>query len=155
VRETEIKYRLEGRRRDELRRRLGELGARRIGVEDEENRIFDHGSLGLLELGIVLRVRILGGGPRGRLTFKGPPSSSGGVKSRVEREVAAYGKRRETWTLDGVEVALDRLDFGEYCELEGDEAAIRRLGARLGLGDADVEPQSYPSLSASRATTSR
>ena len=44
-----------------------------------------------------------------------------------------YEKYRETFTLDGVEVVLDEMPFGEFLELEGEETAIRAVAARLGL----------------------
>ena len=44
-----------------------------------------------------------------------------------------YEKYRETFLLDGVEVVLDEMPFGDFVELEGDEEAIRDAAGRLGL----------------------
>lgn len=104
---------------------------------------------------------------RGRLTFKGlahrSQDSQAKVREELEVEVSdaaamaailqrlgflprqVYEKYRETFMLDGVEVVLDELPFGDFVELEGEtvdgpaggardqEAGIRRAAQRLDL----------------------
>jgi adenylate cyclase, class 2 len=168
-REVESKYRLDGPAAHEaLRARLLTLGARRGAVEQERNLLFDHPDRSLRVADQVLRLRVLDGGPVGRLTFKGPADYAAAVKSRTELEVAVddcgiarallealgyrstveYPKERETWYLEGAEVALDLLPFGAYCEIEGPRAVIPRLAAALGLPDTAAEPTGYPALMA-------
>ena len=113
-------------------------------------------------------MRVLDGGPRAKLTYKGPAHFAGVVKSRQEIELdiedgptmqallealgyrvsLVYLKEREAWRLGEVEVALDTLDFGHFCEVEGPADAITSLAGRLGLRDDQVEPRGYPSLTA-------
>lgn len=91
-----------------------------------------------------------------RLTFKGIPpvdTAPTEVKVREELEVEVndfetlalllerigfepwqvYEKYRETFVLAGVEVVLDEMPFGNFVELEGEEAKIKQLAGRLGL----------------------
>ena len=144
------------------------LGATREGSAYEENRLYDDPDGRLAARRTVLRLRILDGGPAGRLTFKGRARYDGAVKSRREIETAVedaaaahellealgyrrsltYEKERETWRLGVVEVALDRLVFGHFCELEGPAEQITALAARLGLDESQAERAGYPSLMA-------
>jgi predicted adenylyl cyclase CyaB len=167
MQECEVKYRLEGpEAHGRLRRRLTVLGARRRLAEHEENVLFDRPDGSLRAAGCVLRVRVLDGGPGGRLTFKGPAEWEGAVKARTELETAVadtgtlheilgrlgfqpslrYAKEREAWEQDGVEVALDTLAFGWFCEIEGPPAAIGRVASSLGLSAEAAEPAGYPDL---------
>jgi predicted adenylyl cyclase CyaB len=165
--ENEIKYRLSGL--DEqvaLRERLVLLGAEKEPVRREENLRFDTARGKLRQRGEVLRLRVIDDGPRGVLTFKGPATKRRGMKMRIEAEVevanaatlvhileslgyevaVTYGKRREPWWLDGVEVTLDILDVGHFCEMEGPADAIRRVAGKLGLGERVPERSSYAEL---------
>jgi adenylate cyclase, class 2 len=165
--EVEVKYRLGGAvDHERLRMQLRSLGAAHQKTEHEANVLFDDAIRSLAAEGAVLRVRTLDGGPRARLTFKGPATFDGTVKRREEIEtgvddgatvealllalglqpVVEYEKDRETWQIDGVEVALDTLPFGHFCEIEGDADAIRSVAARLGLDDSRAEPAGYPAL---------
>jgi predicted adenylyl cyclase CyaB len=165
--EIELKYRLDGPESQErLRARLIELGAERGADADEENVIYDDPDGSLQAGGAALRLRSIDGGPAARLTFKGPATIRAGVKARREIELGVdddraarallsalgyapsvrYLKRRESWRLDGVEIALDRLVFGLFCEVEGPEERIRALADRLGLRPEQVETRGYPLL---------
>lgn len=167
--EIEIKFRLEGAAaHDRLRARLRALGATGGAREHEDNVLFDDAADRLRTTHQVLRVRVLDGGPRCRLTYKGPARYTGAIKQREEHEVEVadatvlqavltglgyqpalhYAKLRETWHLDGAEVALDVLEFGWYCEIEGTPAAIDRLVAALELDRAAAERAGYPDLAA-------
>lgn len=169
VDEVEVKYRLTGAaEHDRLRAALSAAGARHTGRVREQNRLYRDAAGALVQAGAVLRVRILDGGPAGTVTFKGRARYDGAVKTRAEIETGVtdaarmhallealgfahshgYDKERETWETDGVEVALDTLAFGHFCEIEGPADAIRRVAARLGLDDTQAEPRGYPSLAA-------
>jgi adenylate cyclase class IV len=65
--------------------------------------------------------------------------------------VAGYARLREAWRLDGVEVALDTLDVGWFCDIEGAAAAIAVVAARLGLTERAPEERSYAELAGPRA----
>jgi predicted adenylyl cyclase CyaB len=165
--EVEIKYRLpDADALERLRERLGALGAEPAGRQAEENQLYDGPRGRLRRRGALLRLRTLDGGPGGLLTFKGPAAFADGVKSRREVELAVadaasaaallaalgyrgttrYLKQREAWRLDGVAVALDRLAFGCFCELEGPAERLRALADRLGLTAAQIETEGYPAL---------
>jgi adenylate cyclase class 2 len=155
--ETEIK--IEVSDLAPVRERLRELGATDEGAVEERNVYFDREGA-LRERWESLRLRQ---DRRARLTWKGPSRFQGGVLSRPEVEVEVssfddtaeilrrlgYGvaeelvKRRETWRLDAVVVALDTLDFGRFVELEGEADRARRVARQLGLDPADGLPWSY------------
>src|SRR5688572_11241792 len=83
--ETEGKWRLrDATHTDEIRSRLRDLGAQQERREHEINRIFDQPDGALQQSERVLRIRIIDGGPAGRLTVKGPVTASDGIKSREE-----------------------------------------------------------------------
>ena len=89
-----------------------------------------------------------------RLTFKQGDSFEAGIARRFEAEVTVsdfetmdiilrrlgyevalmYEKYRETWSLDGAEIVLDELPYGNFTEIEAEAAVIERLVERLGLG---------------------
>ena len=160
--ETELKYRANHR---SVRRALKILGARRVDAVHEANLIFDNDAELLRRAGLLMRVRVLDRGSA-RLTFKGPKVSHAGVKTRDEyettvvdtvnlhrllmrlglRPLVIYGKDRETWEHGRVEIALDSLVFGSFCELEGPEDEIRKLARALRLRPDALEQQGYPNL---------
>lgn len=102
------------------------------------------------------------------LTYKGPMAERDGIRDRTEIETRIedadaflmllkalglverqrFEKLRESWSIDGGEVVIDRLpSLGWFCEIEaGDEATIRRIAERIGLGGAAPEPKTYPAL---------
>ena len=166
-REVEIKYRLsDAADHERLRQRLAALGARPAPVQHEENVLFDSERGDLGQRRAVLRIRSINGGVGGTLTYKGTPTQTNGVKAREEIEVAiadaaaaqallaaigytavtSYRKQRETWYLDNVEVSLDTMFIGYFCEIEGPYAQILALGQRLGLSDDQVETAGYAEL---------
>src|ERR1051326_4989076 len=165
--ETEVKYRLDGpQEHDRLREKLQELGAHGEPLRRETNLRFDTRRGKLKRLGRALRLRALDHEITGRLTLKGRKARQQGFKSRHEIEVdvsairqmlallgglgyqvvATYTKLREPWHLGGVEVTLDTLDVGWFCELEGPTAEIERLAAQLGLRDRQPQERSDPGL---------
>ena len=165
--ETEVKYRLEGpQEHDRLRARLEELGARGEPLRRETNLRFDTRKGRLKRRGRALRLRAVDHAIEARLTLKGRAARNEGMKHRHEIEVdvsdirqmlallgglgyqvvATYTKLREPWYLDGVEITLDTLDVGWFCELEGPTASIARLADRLGLEERQREQRRYPEL---------
>jgi adenylate cyclase, class 2 len=152
VLETEVKFLLPNL--PTLRERLLAAGAHIHKPRVFERNVrFDTVDESLLAHDALLRLRQ---DTAVRLTLKIPPSAdeqSRQVKVMQELEVSVsdfdtmsqilerlgygpvqvYEKYRETFTLDGVEIVLDQLPYGDFIELEGDEATIRRLADRLGL----------------------
>jgi predicted adenylyl cyclase CyaB len=155
--EREIKF--PGVELDQLRGRLAELEAERVGpAAFEDNWILDRENE-LLSSGRILRLRTEG--QRARLTFKGPLRMEGNMKVREEREVEIesadearalfenlgyavvrrYQKMREEWQLGGVTIALDHTPIGDFAEFEGDGAET--VAKRCGLDPEKGEKRSY------------
>ena len=100
---------------------------------------------------------------RTRLTYKGKGASQAGITSRPEYEVEVsdfeamaqilhglgyetymlYEKYRTTYLLDGAEIVLDELPYGNFVEIEADAKHIERLIVRLGWADAPRFAESY------------
>lgn len=135
------------------RRRLEADGAELVAPRVYERNVrFDTPDHKLLRRAELLRLRQ---DTRARLTFKGPAAadaeSEAKVREEIELEIAdfdrmaailirlgyspvqTYEKYRQTWRWHDVEVVLDELPFGEFLELEGEEAAIKVAAAALGL----------------------
>lgn len=144
--------------------RLERLGAQLVVPRVYERNIrYDTADHALTPAGIVLRLRQ---DTRIRLTYKDSQSAQGGIISRFEAEVEVsdfdtmdtilrklgysaymvYEKYRTTYELDGTEVVLDEMPYGNFVEIEGDTAAIERLIDRLELGNAKRYPASYVAL---------
>jgi adenylate cyclase class 2 len=144
---------------DELREKLIEFEAERVGPSAlEDNLVFDRGGE-LRKAKCILRLRMESHGSR--LTFKGPPTYENRVKVRVENETRAedpkalhkileslgyevvhrYQKYREEWRLGGVVVALDHTPIGDYAEFEGDRA--ERVAGRCGFDAESSEQRNY------------
>jgi predicted adenylyl cyclase CyaB len=159
---------------DGMRRRLREASAVPCGQLLQSDAYFDtlDGRLRRADAGLRLRYsehtpQREGDGP-GRLSlqYKGPATGDSvlrrdewslplapGAHAREARslleglgyfEVLSFTKRRELWSLDGCEVALDALEtldtLGHFVEIEGpSESAVTGLIDRLGLaGEASV-----------------
>jgi len=134
--------------RDRLERRGGRC-LHPLTLED--NWVLDDAGRTLFGGSRLLRVRQMG--QLSWLTLKEPGSFSGGVKSRVEietpvgsaetvlavlaglgfRPVRHYQKRRESWCLGQVVVALDETPMGAFVELEGPAGLLAAVAADLGL----------------------
>jgi len=163
--EIEKKYRLTPSARDEMRSALVEIGAEHFGDEFEENLIFT--SEALAERNAILRVRRTP--KRTILTFKRRlPDSAAGAKHQVEHETevanadelleivrelglrpaVVYEKLRGVWRYKAAEIALDELPFGLFMEIEGTITAIREAELMLDADKLDVEPATYPTLTA-------
>lgn len=163
--ESELKFRVSGPRdHAKLRIMLRQREAHLDGRYREENYRFT--GPGKSTRHTTLRLRVLDGGPRGFLTAKGPARFEGRVKIREETEIAvsdthatldlltqlgfqvawSYPKRRTMWTLDGVVVTLDILEFGWFVELEGPVTILPELARSLGLNPDKAVRESYSVL---------
>ena len=152
-----------------VREKLRGIGASlRAPDHEESNDLFDDAARGLSSSGRTVRLRRAGG--RAILTYKGAARFEGGAKVREEREVEVsdaaaaeailaglglerrfhYEKRREEWDCEGCVVALDRTPIGDFVEIEGNPAAIRKLIVRLDLDFTEAIPHSYAELYARR-----
>ena len=163
--ESELKFRVQGpAAHTRLRATLRKRGARLAGHYREENiRLTGPGKS---TRRTSLRLRVLNGGPSGMLTAKGPATFASGVKIREETETAVsdahaaldlflqlgfqvawtYPKQRSLWTLDGVSITLDVLDFGWFVELEGPLDKLPAMAHTLGFEVASAVRESYSVL---------
>jgi adenylate cyclase, class 2 len=160
--EIEVKFAL--RDRNELTRKLHEIGASRLYAETFEDNIVLDRRGELRTRGSLLRVRKFG--RYALATYKGPMSIEGGIKSREEvqtgvesfelaiqlfdslgfKPVFRYQKFREVWRIREVEVVIDRTPIGDYFEIEGAVDVIRSVAAELGMNMDQAIRQSYADL---------
>ncbi len=150
---------------DGVRSRLHERGGDlRREATFEDNWVLDDADRHIGASGCLLRVRTWG--DSSFVTFKGPAEFAEGVKTRREVETAVgnaavllellaalgytpwrrYQKRRETWMLQGVTVALDETPMGCFVELEGPPQTIPAAAATLGLDPAAAVSGTYLNL---------
>jgi|SRR5688500_4743585 adenylate cyclase class 2 len=160
--EIEIKFPLADR--NELIRKLHDIGATRLYPETFEDNIVMDRRGELRTKGALLRVRKFG--RYSLATYKGPMSIEGGIKSREEvqtgvesfelaiqlfdslgfKPVFRYQKFREVWRLREVEVVVDRTPIGSYFEIEGPVDVIRTVAQDLGMNMDQAIRQSYADL---------
>lgn len=160
--EIEKKYRLTKKQREQLLKRLPEIGARPYGEAFEENILFGGAAL---ETGrCVLRLRRVG--DSAILTFKERLPSSDSIKQQREDETSLgnaeameaildalgfvprliYEKRRATWKLGEAEIVIDELPFGLFMEIEGPETEIKSIEQKLAIKGLRAEHSTYPQL---------
>ncbi|MBK8594296.1 MAG: CYTH domain-containing protein [Holophagales bacterium] len=155
-----MKFRVEGR--ELLEERLRALGATHGEVENEVNLLLDDDETSLRLGGRALRVRTVDG--VGLLTFKGPASFEGGVKSRLELESCVddpgavlallealgyrprfrYEKRRTTWRFEDPSrplVVVDETPLGLFAEIEGGARSHLHAGGRAGRRRERLPPR--------------
>jgi len=160
--EIEVKFALPDRSR--FIERLGGLEGKRLYPETFEDNIVLDRRGEMRTKGCLLRLRKFG--KYVIATYKGPVAFSGGVRSREEvqtgmesferalalfealgfKPVFRYQKFREVWSVHGAEVVIDRTPIGDYFEIEGDLASIRRLVEQLSLSMEDAIRLSYADL---------
>ena len=160
--EIEIKFPL--RDRQELVRKLHDIGGQRLYPETFEDNIVLDRRGELRTKGALLRVRKFG--KYSIVTYKGPMSIEGGVKSREEvqtgvesfelaiqlldslgyKPVFRYQKFREVWRVRDAEVVIDRTPIGEYFEIEGALDHIRMLASELGMEMEQAIRHTYADL---------
>ncbi len=166
--EVEVKARADPER---IRRKLAELGAELVSVEEQEDVYFAHPCKDLFASDEALRLRAVGG--KAELTYKGP-RKPGSAKSRLEvtvlvsdaaaakallellgfKEAVRVRKRRELYKLGDVEVALDTVEgLGAFVELESKGAPEERLAELLKLlGAGELVRETYAELVAKAAS---
>lgn len=161
--EIEVKFPLQNRQ--ELTRKLHELGAQRLYPETFEDNIVLDRRGELRTKGALLRVRKFG--KYALATFKGPMSiEAGGIKTREEvqtgvesfelaiqlfdslgfKPVFRYQKYREVWRIREVEVVLDRTPIGDYFEIEGPVETIKSIAGELGMNFEQAIRLTYADL---------
>src|SRR6266498_46778 len=150
--EIEVKFPL--RDRNELIRRLREIGANRLYPETFEDNIVLDRRGELRTRGALLRVRKFG--RYAIATYKGPTSFESGVESfelAIQlfdslgfKPTFRYQKFREVWRVRDVEVVLDRTPIGDYFEIEGPIDVIRGIAAELGMTMEQAIRQAYADL---------
>jgi len=160
--EIEKKYRLTGRQRSQLLRKLQTVGATRQSEEFEENTLYS--GKGIDARNAALRLRRAG--DRTTLTYKKRFPSRSSIKRQQEEETEVadadaldsilralgykaalvYETRRLTWTLDETEIVIDELPFGQFMEIEGLEADIGKVERKLGAAGFEAELETYPAL---------
>jgi adenylate cyclase class 2 len=161
--EIEVKIRIDDP--DALRRRLLDMGAGAVRERHlEDNVLFDDPDMLITRKGCLLRIRTRPG--EGILTFKGQGRVEGGAKVRSEREVRVedpgtlrailegvglasiyrYQKYRTEFELDGVQIAVDELPFGNFLELEGPLESIGTVAGRLGFSSESFLSSTYRNL---------
>ncbi len=164
---NEIEVKLHVPDLDAIAARLDDLGAtvdrprtyeRNLRYQDVAKTFHDRG--------VILRLRQ---DDRMRLTYKEPmdsDSAARGIHDRFEVEVVVddydamhtilerlgfhgymvYEKYRTTYHYDGAEIVLDEMPYGNFVEVEGDEATIDTVLDALNLQDARRIPHSYGQL---------
>ena len=160
--EVEVKFPL--RDRAELIRKLHDIGGQRLYTETFEDNIVLDRRGELRTKGALLRVRKFG--KYSLITYKGPMSMAGGIKSREEvqtgvesfelaiqlldalgfKPVFRYQKFREVWRVKEAEVVLDRTPIGEFFEIEGPIERIRSIASELGMNMDQAIRQTYADL---------
>lgn len=140
----------------------------------EDNWLLDNEAESLLRAGAALRVRTANG--TGLVTFKGIVRESAGSPLKIREEVETavsdpeetvrlfeclgfkrtfrYQKYRTIYSAevdDGhVEVTFDETPMGNFIEIEGDEARVLKVLARVGYTAQDSVRESYPELQLAR-----
>lgn len=147
-----------------IRQKLAAAGATETAPRIYERNVRYENEAGTLsEQGIVVRLRQ---DSRVRLTYKSAGVRLGNALSREELEVEVsdfetaslilerlgyqpfmiYEKYRTTYSLDGVEIVLDELPYGNFTELEGTLDAIERIVSKVGLDALTPYAASYSGL---------
>lgn len=160
--ETEAKFYV--RDLGEIEQLLQTLGARCIRPRTHEvNLRFDTPQGDLRRSGRVLRLRQ---DCQVSLTYKDGKDVKDGIQVRNEIEFVlndfeaarrflealgyevqfVYEKYRTIYELDGVEIMLDELPYGNFVEIEGEPAAIRAMADKLSLSWDSATPLSYHAL---------
>lgn len=129
----------------------------------ERNVRYDDAERTLTPQGKVIRLRQ---DTRVRLTYKDEGTVTDGMVSRFEAEVEVsdfdamdmilgkmgyspylvYEKYRTTYELNGAEIVLDEMPYGNFVEIEGEAETIKKLIAVLELGNARRYEGSYSTL---------
>ena len=126
----------------------------------ERNLRYENAAGTLTAQGVVLRLRQ---DDEAKLTYKEGEGSADGIFRRFEAEVVVsdfetmdvilrrlgyelalvYEKYRTTYVLGDAEIVLDELPYGNFTEIEADEATIEMIVGLLGLGGYRLMSGSY------------
>ncbi len=129
----------------------------------ERNVRYENTDESLSQNGIVVRLRQ---DYRARLTYKGPGTAANGIIQRYEAEVEVsdfdtmhtilghlgyhphmiYEKYRTTYELDGAEIVLDEMPYGNFVEIEGETGIIGQVIQKLALEQHRRYGNSYVGL---------
>ena len=129
----------------------------------ERNLRYENAAGTLTSQGVVLRLRQ---DYQTKLTYKSGGSSQDGIFRRFEAEVVVsdfetmdvilrrlgyqlalvYEKYRTTYALGDAEIVLDELPYGNFTEIEADEATIERVVGLLGLFGCQRMSESYTGI---------
>ncbi len=129
----------------------------------ERNVRYDDAEHTLTPQGKVIRLRQ---DTRVRLTYKDEGKVADSIISRFEAEVEVsdfeametilgkmgyspylvYEKYRTTYEMNGAEIVLDEMPYGNFVEIEGEAERIKQLVAKLELGSARRYEGSYSTL---------
>jgi adenylate cyclase class 2 len=160
--ETEIKLYVPDLK--QVEQRLEKAGATlKAARVFERNVRYDDAEHTLTPQGKVIRLRQ---DTRVRLTYKDEGKVADGITSRFEAEVEVsdfeametilgkmgyspylvYEKYRTTYTMDGAEIVLDEMPYGNFVEIEGEAGTIKKLVDILELGSARRYEGSYSTL---------
>lgn len=148
-----------------LKERLEAIGARMTQARMlETNLRFDTPAGDLSRAFKALRLRRY---QDNRVTYKGPSEFVEGVRSRREIEftvgdfesaqelfetlgyqvILLYEKFRTTYEVNGMEISCDELPYGDFVEIEGDNAeSIHALAEKLAVDWEARIPESYTVL---------
>lgn len=151
---------------ENLGRQLEKVGSLMAEPYFESNTVFDYPDRSLKAKGILLRLRHKQG--ESVLTVKRPPSvkseshlkvfeelETGVVNGEVLGQVLeavgftvafVYEKVREKWRYMNCTLCLDRLPFGDYVEIEGDESDVMACARELGLDTYQTTKETYHAL---------
>jgi adenylate cyclase, class 2 len=161
--ETEVKFYVGDLAKVESK--LIALGADLIQPRVHESNLrFDTPEDSLRRAGKVLRLRQ---DESSKMTLKSGTSASDGILSRKEIEfgvesfeaarelieslgyqvILFYEKYRRTYELNGLHIMLDELPYGDFVEVEGDDAkSIRAISNSIGLNWKAAIEASYSAL---------
>ena len=163
MREIEAKFYVRDLKKIESR--IQQLGARLIQLRVlETNLRFDLPDGGLRSRGQVLRLRR---DTEAKLTYKGSSTNEQGVSNRTEieftvgdfkqaklflealgyQEILQYDKYRTTYEFQNCHMMLDELPYGNFVEIEGEDAdSIRAAAEKLKLEMQAAISESYSVL---------
>jgi adenylate cyclase class 2 len=147
--EIEVKFLLDNV--DKIRQRILEIGGKTSGRVFETNIRFEDHDKKLIQQHSLLRLRQ---DKTSTLTFKslaGIPSDQFKIHREIEVEVSdfhamtaileslgyhkeqIYEKYRESFKLEETYLCLDKMPFGDFLEIEGDQEGIRTAADKIGL----------------------
>jgi adenylate cyclase, class 2 len=165
VKKTEVEVKLKVDDIASMPARLLAAGSRLVRAREfEDNQLYDFPDFALKTRGAMLRVRIQES--ESVLTYKESPRVESGAKVRDELETVIgegemlaailaklgmrplfrYQKYRTCYGYSDLLITLDEVPIGCYVELEGPNALIDEMAAKLGYKASDYIAKSYLGL---------